>query len=67
MYTKLTAIVLVAVLASVLITSATLAGADDASAMKQKIYQKNKNCGNCQNLASQIQGHGNNVAISQSQ
>ena len=65
MYTKLTTMVLVATLAAVLITSATLAGADDASEKKkQKIKQSNKNCEDkCSNSASQIQGDNNRVSI----
>jgi len=66
MYTKLTAIVLVAALAAVLITSATLAATDDAEAKKkQKIMQKNENCsGSCSNKKSQVDGNGNRVSIS---
>jgi hypothetical protein len=64
MYAKVTAIVLVAALAAVLITSATLAGTDDASAKKkQKLKQINRDCGQCANAASQIQGDGNDVSI----
>jgi hypothetical protein len=65
MYTKLAAIVLVAALAAVLITS-TIAAADDADA-RQRIKQSNKNCGNCANAASQVDGNGNSVSISISQ
>ena len=65
MYTKLTTMVLITTLAAVLITSVTLAGADDASAKKkQKIKQSNKNCEDkCSNHASQIQGDNNRVSI----
>ena len=65
MYTKLAAIVLVAALAAVLITS-TSAITDDADA-RQRIKQSNKNCGNCANAASQVDGNNNDVSISISQ
>jgi uncharacterized membrane protein len=66
MYTKRIAIVLVAALAAVLITSATLATNDDAEAKKkQKIEQKNEKCnGSCSNKKSQVDGNGNRVSIS---
>jgi hypothetical protein len=78
MYTKLTAIVLVAALAAVLITSATLATADDTQAKKKKkngggnsqsSAQVNSCSGNakCSNSASQIQGSGNAVIITTNQ
>lgn len=79
MYTKLTAIVLVAALAAVLITSATLAAADDTQAKKNKkkngggnsqsLAQVNSCSGNakCSNSASQIQGSGNAVIITTNQ
>lgn len=76
MYRKLTALVLVAALAAVLITSATLANTEDAFANHKKKKGGNSqssvqvnNCGSgkCQNAGSQIQGDGNSVSISQSQ
>ena len=79
MYTKLTAIVLVGALAVVLITSATLAGADDANAKRKRhgnhggdnnqASSQVNNCSNsqCQNANSQIQGSGNAVSINQNQ
>jgi hypothetical protein len=68
MYTKLTALVLVAALAAVLITS-TLAISDDAYAWRksQSLYQKNFCFSNCQNAASQIQGSGNFAIVVSSQ
>jgi archaellum component FlaG (FlaF/FlaG flagellin family) len=70
MYTKLTALVLVAALAAVLITS-TLAISDDADAKRksksQSIFQKNNCFSNCQNTASQIQGSGNLAIVISSQ
>jgi hypothetical protein len=69
MFTKSMAVVVVAALAAVLISSATLAAIDDANARKksQTISQSNRDCSSCQNLASQIQGKGNAVTISASQ
>jgi hypothetical protein len=67
MYTKLTALVLVAALAATLITS-TLAMSDDADARKsQSIKQKNFCFSSCQNAASQIQGSGNVAIVINSQ
>jgi hypothetical protein len=77
MYTKLTAVVFVAALAAVLITSAILARADDANANKgshrnnggnshnTQINTQINDCSdsNCSNSASQIQGNGNHVSI----
>lgn len=76
MYSKITTFVLVAAIAAVLVTSATLAMTDDADAKKKKkrggnsqssVQVNNCGSGNCQNAGSQIQGDGNSVAISQSQ
>jgi uncharacterized membrane protein len=76
MYSKMTTFVLVAAMAAVLITSATLAMTDDALAKHKKKKGGNSqssvqvnNCGSgkCQNAGSQIQGDGNSVSISQSQ
>jgi hypothetical protein len=76
MYSKITALVLVAVIAAVLISSATLAMTDDAFAKHKKKKGGNSqsssqvnNCAfaKCQNAGSQIQGSGNAVSISQSQ
>ena len=69
---KLTAFVLVAALATVLITSATLANTEDADAKRKKSQSSVQvnNCGSgakCQNAGSQIQGDGNAVVISQRQ
>jgi archaellum component FlaG (FlaF/FlaG flagellin family) len=70
MYTKLTAIMLVAALAAVLITS-TIALSDDANARKnrnsQSLSQVNNGCSQCNNVGVQNQGDGNSVAISISQ
>ncbi len=70
MYTKLTALVLVAAIAAVLVTSATIAMTDDADAKRksQSSVQINK-CGfaACQSVSSQIQGSGNKVFIFQGQ
>jgi hypothetical protein len=60
MFTKSMAVVVVAALAAVLISSATLAAIDDANARKKSQTIS-------QNLASQIQGKGNAVIISASQ
>ena len=75
MYRKLTALVLVAALTAVLVTSATLAMTDDANAKhrhkksgnSQSLSQSNNCFSKCQNAGSQIQGSGNSVSISQSQ
>lgn len=67
MYTKLSAIMLMAALAAVLITSTTLAATEDAEAKRQKLEQKNKDCNNCANVGVQNQGRGNSVSISVSQ
>ena len=68
MYTKLTAIVLVAALAAVLITSTTISLSDDADARKnrnsQSLSQINSGCSQCNNVGVQTQGDGNSVAIS---
>ena len=68
MYTKLTAVMVVAALSAILITSATIALSEDADARgkkrsSQNIEQSNKNCGQCANAASEIDGNGNNVGI----
>ena len=72
MYTKATAMVFVAVLVAVLITSVVVA-ADNADARRhrhsssdsQALSQLNDcDSSNCQNAASQIQGDGNSVSIS---
>lgn len=77
-HTKLTAVVLVAALAAILITSATISMTYDTAAKRKKhrngggnshaISQVN-DCfsSKSQNAASQIQGDGNSVPISQSQ
>jgi Ni/Co efflux regulator RcnB len=73
MYRKLTALVLVAAVAAVLITSATLANTQDADAKRkrggnsQSSVQVNNCERNCQNAGSQIQGSGNSIVIVQSQ
>lgn len=76
MYSKITTFVLLSAIAAVLITSATLAMADDADAKHKKKRGGNSqssvqvnNCAfaKCQNAGSQIQGDGNSVSISQSQ
>jgi hypothetical protein len=76
MYTKLTAIMLVAALTAVLITSATIALSDDADARKnrnrnsnsQSLSQSNGGgCEQCSNVGVQQQGKGNSVAISVNQ
>ena len=71
---KLTALVLVAALAAVLITSATLAHTEDADAKRKRggnsqssVQVNNCESGKCQNADSQIQGDGNAVVIRQSQ
>jgi hypothetical protein len=74
MYRKLTALVLVAALAAVLITSATLANTEDADAKRKKggnsqssAQVNNCKSGKCQSASSQIQGDGNTVVIRQNQ
>ena len=76
MYSKITALVLVAAIPAVLVTSATLAMTDDALAKHKKkkggnsqSSSQSNNCAfaKCQNANSQIQGDGNSVSISQSQ
>ena len=76
MYTKLTAIMLVAALAAVLITSATIALSDDADARKKRNSNSNSQslsqsngggCEQCSNVGVQQQGKGNSVAISVNQ
>ena len=72
MYTKLTAILSVAALATVLITSATIALSDDADARKnrnsQSLSQSNGGgCKQCANVGVQNQGNDNSVAISVNQ
>ena len=67
--------VLVAAMAAVLVTSATLAMADDADAKRKKkggnsqslVQVNNCDSGKCQNADSQIQGKGNSVVIVQNQ
>jgi hypothetical protein len=63
MNATITALVFIAVLATMLALSPVLLSLDDADA-RQYLKQKNRNCGNCANAASQIEGDGNNVAIS---
>jgi uncharacterized membrane protein len=78
MNVKHLSIITVAAVAAMLVASTVLANADDAFAdKKKKSYSKSQaatqvnDCGNgdepfdvfCQNLASQIQGDGNTVAL----
>ncbi len=62
MNTTITALVFIAVLATMLALSPVLASLGDADA-RQSINQKNSGCSNCANAASQIRGHGNSVTI----
>jgi hypothetical protein len=75
MYSKITTFVLVAAMAAVLVTSATLAMADDADAERKKrggnsqnsVQVNNCDSRNCQSASSQIQGKDNKVVIIQNQ
>jgi hypothetical protein len=70
MNTTITALVLIAALATMLVLSPVLAGLDDAFAKrgsKNQVSVQSNFCGgsnnNCQNGNSQIQGKRNNVLI----